>query len=660
MEGGDLRARELRAAIAASLRQGAARKNGGGVVDLTEDSDDDQPQEIIKPIEIDDGEDDEEELQKALALSLQNQSGSSPVTLTESPKAPEPSGARYGIPGLDRKKQEEERLARLEKKRKATSVSPPPMSRELKAAKATPSHDHSKKNTHLTASHDRPVLQNTVQAERNRTGPSADSALSSKSALRFPTGTVKKTWAYGYPRADNDIKIEEVFQQSELEFALLSSFQWDTEWLFSKLDLTKNRCLLVMQAKDEETKRQYISETADMKSIRLCFPPMDAQVNCMHSKLMLLFYPNRLRIVVPSANLVPYDWGETGAMENTVFMIDLPRKTEDDDPEDSTHFYDDLVYFLRASDVHRAVIIKMSQFNFGQTRNIGFVHTVGGSHTDASWERTGLCGLGRTVKAMGLATTQPLKIDFVTSSVGSLNDEFLRSMYLAAQGDDGLTELTLRSSKKFPATRINDPFVAVSKETGTEWKDRFRVYFPSKKTVQESRGGPGAGGTICFQSKWYDGAKFPKHVLRNCVSRRPGILMHSKMLLARSEQKLILPDGSNCSAWAYVGSANLSESAWGRLVMDRTTKKPKLNCRNWECGVLLPISKEDQDTDRIRAESGTRGLSEIPKFGEKAPPENTSDDIDIASVFGDTVPVPMRVPASRFGPQDRPWFNTEY
>lgn len=37
---------------------------------------------------------------------------------------------------------------------------------------------------------------------------------------------------------------------------------------------------------------------------------------CMHSKLMLLKYPKYLRIVVPTGNLVPYDWGETGVMEN--------------------------------------------------------------------------------------------------------------------------------------------------------------------------------------------------------------------------------------------------------------------------------------------------------------------------------------------------------
>jgi hypothetical protein len=36
----------------------------------------------------------------------------------------------------------------------------------------------------------------------------------------------------------------------------------------------------------------------------------------MHSKLQLLSHPTYLRICVPSANLVPYDWGESGVMEN--------------------------------------------------------------------------------------------------------------------------------------------------------------------------------------------------------------------------------------------------------------------------------------------------------------------------------------------------------
>lgn len=42
----------------------------------------------------------------------------------------------------------------------------------------------------------------------------------------------------------------------------------------------------------------------------------------MHSKLQLLFHLTHLRVVIPTANLTPYDWGEAievggeGVMEN--------------------------------------------------------------------------------------------------------------------------------------------------------------------------------------------------------------------------------------------------------------------------------------------------------------------------------------------------------
>lgn len=41
----------------------------------------------------------------------------------------------------------------------------------------------------------------------------------------------------------------------------------------------------------------------------------------MHSKLQLLKYPEYLRIVIPTGNLVPYDWGEPGAMENVSSLM---------------------------------------------------------------------------------------------------------------------------------------------------------------------------------------------------------------------------------------------------------------------------------------------------------------------------------------------------
>lgn len=54
-----------------------------------------------------------------------------------------------------------------------------------------------------------------------------------------------------------------------------------------------------------------------LPNVSLVFPNMSGQINCMHSKLMLLFHETYLRIVIPTANLVKFDWGgNKGIMEN--------------------------------------------------------------------------------------------------------------------------------------------------------------------------------------------------------------------------------------------------------------------------------------------------------------------------------------------------------
>lgn len=116
-------------------------------------------------------------------------------------------------------------------------------------------------------------------------------------------------------------------------------------------------------------------------------------MNCMHSKLMLLFHPGYLRIVAPTANLTPYDWGEKGGvMENvgmistfyrplltlsqSAFLIDLPRKATTTSVGSTTAFQEDLVYFLRASTLHDNIISRLDEYDFSQTSHIMLVHTM--------------------------------------------------------------------------------------------------------------------------------------------------------------------------------------------------------------------------------------------------------------------------------------------
>jgi hypothetical protein len=62
----------------------------------------------------------------------------------------------------------------------------------------------------------------------------------------------------------------------------------------------------------------------------------------MHSKLQLLSYSTHLRVVIPTANLTSYDWGETGVMENVCFLIDLPRLPAGRTATELTHFAEEV------------------------------------------------------------------------------------------------------------------------------------------------------------------------------------------------------------------------------------------------------------------------------------------------------------------------------
>lgn len=62
-------------------------------------------------------------------------------------------------------------------------------------------------------------------------------------------------------------------------------------------------------------------------------------------------------------------------MYQTVFLIDLPKRAEDS-PQSRTSFYEELVYFLKASSLHENVVAKLDSFDFNKTAHIAFVHTM--------------------------------------------------------------------------------------------------------------------------------------------------------------------------------------------------------------------------------------------------------------------------------------------
>ncbi|KAI9697925.1 MAG: hypothetical protein M1836_004277 [Candelina mexicana] len=619
---------------------------------------------------------DDEDLKHAIALSLQDQATYESHQSTSSRHNPEqlleitnntqaaieapdhtPTANKdrpamvCGIKGLDRKQDERNRLAR---KRRAAISPPAPRKRTVALAEnesivltCSPREAPGKRLVEPTPRGSFEHTKSTDACKESLPGidprPDMDhhkKHQAERTVLQYPRGTLKKTWAFGHPR-DEDIKIEEVLQKQSLKIAVLSAFQWDVEWLLTKLDMVETKMVFVMQAQDDATKQQYRRETSNMPNLRLCFPSMAGQISCMHSKLQLLFYKHHLRIVIPSANLVPYDWGEPGTMENTVFLIDLPRRNKEikDVDESLTSFGQELIYFIEAMGLQDDIVQGVLKFDFAETKHLAFIHTIGGSHTGDTWRRTGYCGLGRAVKSLGLSCDGPLEVDFVTSSIGSLNDGFLQAIFLAAHGDDGMTEYNQRILR--PRTvrrkdRASEGIKAGSERMLAEMRMNFRIYFPTEETVVDSSGGPDVSS---FMISWWSAhgymliraspeAQFvfnPNGTLRRrfreayyATARAAGT-----MLFARPQSSI----NERCTPWAYVGSANLSESAWGRLSQDKVSKAPKLMCRNWECGVLVPI-----------------------------PASDVKQPVSMDS-FQNIIPVPMHTPGREYGTR-KPWFYT--
>lgn len=215
----------LRIAVARSLGQDPGTRrdtrsddglDSGSVIDLTRDED--EP-----------GDDDGKAANMADETSSQRS--------TASDHHPAASASSFAALGLDRKRMEEERLARL-RKRKASESGEDLGSRPAQRPKT------------MTRTSPPPRL-GTAPGEENNLPRITVSPKEPSLQLPFPRGVVKKTWAFGQQRLGDDIKIEEVLQKDQLELAVLSSYQWDEEWLLSKIDLARTRLVLIAYAADE-------------------------------------------------------------------------------------------------------------------------------------------------------------------------------------------------------------------------------------------------------------------------------------------------------------------------------------------------------------------------------------------------------------------------
>lgn len=193
------------------------------------------PPEVI---DLASSSDDDDDLKRAIAMSLEEAAApevsKTPDAKSEPIKSPAGLGmAVFGSMLLDRKKMEEERQARIaNKKRPGGSLT-----------------EDAPNTQRPRLAHEAITRGSTGQDPKNK--PSTTSSPPSTSSLPFAKGAVKRTWTYGCERRGDDIKAEEVFQKDQLKLAVLASYQWDDDWLLSKIDISRTRLICVAYASDE-------------------------------------------------------------------------------------------------------------------------------------------------------------------------------------------------------------------------------------------------------------------------------------------------------------------------------------------------------------------------------------------------------------------------
>ncbi|GME26339.1 phospholipase d nuclease [Neofusicoccum parvum] len=464
-----------------------------------------------------------------------------------------------------------------------------------------------------------------LEAERLARQEAPSSSAQRTTEPQYLDGTIKRTWAYGCARG-NDIKLEEVLQKTDLTHLLVSTFNFDVEWWMNKIDFSTVKQTWIVGAQDDEQVYEWSLAPKVSPNISVCLA-MKGGNGVYHAKFLIGSHPKYLRIAITTANLNNHDWGESGLMENTVFIIDLPRLPEGQTTpdEDLTPFGAELMHYLKSVGLGPNMCSSLVKFDWSRTRHLAFVHSLAGAHTGAAAQRTGIPGLSRAIKQLNLESTT-LELDYFTSSLGALSRAFMKQLITAAKGEE------VEASREKHDSKV---------KAGDLLK-HFRVYFPTHDTVRTSKGGPQAGGTITLRKNWYEAASFPKTCMRDHKSTRKGLLSHNKMVLGRGQHAS--SDGEEDEdevdkdeaterknvAWAYIGSHNLTSSAWGTLSKDRATQALKVTCRNYECGVIVPVPAE-------RMNGGVE--DEAPGY----------------EVFDGTVEIPLEMPGDEYGDKS-PWY----
>ncbi|KAK7926499.1 hypothetical protein PG985_003497 [Apiospora marii] len=303
-----------------------------------------------------------------------------------------------------------------------------------------------------------------------------------------------------------------------------------------------------------------------------------------HSKLLLLVYPTFLRVVITSCNLMDID---TVLGDNHWYIHDVPRRSGLA-TRPPAGFEGTLLAHLEALGTPAAFLDSVrGRYDYG-TLKVYLVTSHPGTFVGpGKAEQHGLLRLRKVVKHLGLGLGEgeksehdkdndEVRLDICPASVGNLSARWLTAFHQCALGQQEI-ELTPGDEEE------NDDDALFEK---------MRLFYPS---VDDVRNDPAdskdaASNIGCHLRPWEKAPQAVQRLFHNYRSRDAGRLFHQKLVMAYDPR-----EPEDTPHYVYIGSANLSQSAWGALAEDKRKGGNAATCdtkltgvTNFECGVVIP------------------------------------------------------------------------
>ncbi|TVY67547.1 Tyrosyl-DNA phosphodiesterase [Lachnellula suecica] len=322
-----------------------------------------------------------------------------------------------------------------------------------------------------------------------------------------------------------------------------------------------------------------------------------------HSKILLLVYPDFLRLVITSCNMMNID---TKLGDNHWYIHDLPKLPSRTTPAPSS-FEEGLMEHMRAlstpdSFLRSIEVWEPKSWDMSLSHGLSeiiliWILTPGAAHTDSfltgmydysrvkvhlvtsvsgvcsglKAEKHGLLRLRRVVQSLDLGLPKKeshgMRLEICAASIGNLSAKWLNGFNDCALGRQKIREAS--ESCAVPDLKLFYPSVG----------DVDKAHASAKKA---------ASNIGCHTRPWNNAPNEIKSIFHHYESKDTGYLFHQKLIMAYNPQ-----DTEATPYYIYVGSANLSASAWGTLEHDKksndatcNTKLTKVN--NFECGVVIP------------------------------------------------------------------------